>query len=86
MSFLLVITTDCSACSLRAGLLRLPEIVATAVQYSKAVEVTRGCSAFVERPPELQQQPDEQQQLGQLSPGGAAAATAPAIPLEPGII
>ncbi|EFN58956.1 hypothetical protein CHLNCDRAFT_137536 [Chlorella variabilis] len=71
---------------LLAGLLRLPEIVATAVQYSKAVEVTRGCSAFVERPPELQQQPDEQQQLGQLSPGGAAAATAPAIPLEPGII
>jgi hypothetical protein len=38
-----------------AGLLRLPEITATLPQHGQQVEVTRGCTAFVERPPEQQE-------------------------------
>ena len=37
-----------------AGLLRLPEITAASPQQGQVVEVTRGCSAFVERPLEQQ--------------------------------
>jgi hypothetical protein len=65
------------------GLLRLPEITATALQLGQAVEVSRGCSAFVERPPE---------QLLQEEPGGPGAGAAQLaesprmLEMEPGLI
>ena len=37
-----------------AGLLQLPEITATLAHQGQQVEVTRGSTAFVERPPEQQ--------------------------------
>lgn len=40
-----------------AGLLRLPEIVASSAQHAQQVEVTRGCSVFVDQPVEHQRAP-----------------------------
>lgn len=43
--------------SLDAGLLRLPEITVSSVQHGQQVEVTRGCTVFVERPVEQLEAP-----------------------------
>jgi hypothetical protein len=75
-------TCNVIPCCVIAGLLRLPEITASAPQHGRSVEVTRGCTIFVQRPPEQTEPEEAAEAAAAEQPGGQAAAAAPELQVD----